>query len=373
MSLDATFYAPSISTLAEAKAAWIEQLTRVTETMMARGVVIDAILPSAPASQEIVETDGATLAALWAIWRALEGGSITSTYWQTRRGSSYIMVPLATDDFAQQLVLGITKYLSLCTANSRALGVAINAAASIDAVLVIDLGAGWPSVSLASGVAWDEISTFLELTDTPDSYTGQATKIVRVNAGATALEFVAPTFLALADAPASFSGAGSKSVKVNSGATALEFVAPTFLALADAPSSFSGAGSKLVKVNSGATALEFVTVPSLPYLLAFDAPGAPTTSMIVFHHIFTQAVTFVASLTGSYVKAGTAATAQTDFDLKKNGSSIGTVRFAAAGTTATYVSISSSSWVAGDILTLVAPSSVDATISDLWGTLVGVR
>jgi hypothetical protein len=95
--------------------------------------------------------------------------------------------------------------------------------------------------------------------------------------------------------------------------------------------------------------------------------------MTVFHHVFTQAVTFVASLTDSYVKAGTAATAQTDFDLKKNGSSIGTVRFAAAGTTATYVSISASSWAAGDILTLVAPASPDATIADIWGTLVGVR
>jgi hypothetical protein len=73
------------------------------------------------------------------------------------------------------------------------------------------------------------------------------------------------------------------------------------------------------------------------------------------------------------VKAGTAATAQTDFDLKKNGSSIGTVRFAAAGTTASYVSISASSWVAGDILTLIAPATPDATIADIWGTLVGVR
>ena len=78
MSLDADVY--GFATLADAKAAWIEQLTQLTQTMMARGVVIDAILPSAPASQEIVETDGATLAALWAIWRALEGGSITSTY-----------------------------------------------------------------------------------------------------------------------------------------------------------------------------------------------------------------------------------------------------------------------------------------------------
>jgi len=337
MSLDATFY--GFATLADAKAAWHQQLARILQTRLDRGVVIDALLPSPPSADEIVATDGAAPAILWAIWRALEGGAISSSYWQSNSGASYELVPAATDDFCQQLTLGITKYIGLCKANARTIGDAIDACGTIAAVLVIDMGAGWPSNELASGVSWDEFHTFLSLTDTPNSY----------------------------------SGAGTKLVAVNSGATALEFVSRTFIGLTDVPSSFSGAGSKLVMVNSGASALEFVTVPSLPYLLAFDAPGVPTASMIVFHHVFTQAVTFVASLTGSYVKAGTAATAQTDFDLKKNGSSIGTVRFAAAGTTASYVSISSSSWAAGDILTLVAPASPDATIEDLWGTLVGVR
>ena len=337
MSLDSTFY--GFATLADAKAAWHQQLARILSSMLDQGVVIDALLPSPPSADEIVATDGAAPAILWAIWRALEGGAIASSYWQSESGASYELVPAATDDFCQQLTLGIAKYIGSCKANARTIGDAIDAAGTIDAVLVIDMGAGWPSNALASGIAWDEFPSFLDLSDTPNSYSGKATKIVRVNAGA----------------------------------TALEFVDPTFLALTDTPSSFTGAGSKLVKVNSGATALEFVAVPALPYLLAFDAPGVPTASMVVFHHVFTQAVSFVASLTDSYVKAGTAATAQTDFDLKQNGSSIGTVRFAAAGTTASYVSISASSWVAGDILTLIAPATPDATIADIWGTLVGVR
>jgi len=337
VSLDATFY--GFATLADAKAAWHQQLARILSSMLDRGVIIDALVSPSPSTQQIVATDGAAPAILWALWRALEGGAIATSYWQTTTGESYLLEPAATDDFCQQLTLGITKYIGLCKANARTIGDAIDACGTIAAVLVIDMGAGWPSNELASGVSWDEFHTFLSLTDTPNSY----------------------------------SGAGTKLVAVNSGATALEFVSRTFIGLTDVPSSFSGAGSKLVMVNSGASALEFVPVPALPYLLAFDAPGVPTASMIVFHHVFTQAVTFVASLTGSYVKAGTAATAQTDFDLKKNGSSIGTVRFAAAGTTASYVSISSSSWAAGDILTLIAPASPDATIADIWGTLVGVR
>lgn len=337
MSLDATFY--GFATLADAKAAWHQQLARILSSMLDRGVIIDALVSPSPSSQQIVATDGAAPAILWALWRALEGGSIATSYWQTTTGESYLLEPAATDDFCQQLTLGITKYIGLCKANARTIGDAIDAAGTIDAVLVIDMGAGWPSNALASGIAWDEFPSFLDLSDTPNSYSGAATQIVRVNAAE----------------------------------TALEFVDHTFLALTDTPSSFSGAGSKLVKVNSGATALEFVAVPALPYLLSFDAPGVPTASMVVFHHVFTQAVSFVASLTDSYVKAGTAATAQTDFDLKKNGSSIGTVRFAAAGTTASYVSISASSWGAGDILTLIAPATPDATIADIWGTLVGVR
>jgi hypothetical protein len=66
--------------------------------------------------------------------------------------------------------------------------------------------------------------SFLDLSDTPNVYTSGGLKNVRVNTGATALEFHATAFIDLSDVPVSYSGAGSKTVKVNSGATALEFV-----------------------------------------------------------------------------------------------------------------------------------------------------
>jgi len=68
-------------------------------------------------------------------------------------------------------------------------------------------------------------------------------------------------FLDLPDTPSSYSGEGGKTVKVNSGATALEFVAvsnPSFLNLTDTPSSYSGQANKLVAVNSTPNGLEFV-------------------------------------------------------------------------------------------------------------------
>lgn len=98
-------------------------------------------------------------------------------------------------------------------------------------------------------------SVFTGLSDTPSSYSGQGGKNVRVNSGASALEFFAPTFLNLDDTPSSFTA--NKTVRVNSGATELEFSDDTFLRLIDSPSSYSGQGGKSVRVNPGATALEF--------------------------------------------------------------------------------------------------------------------
>lgn len=74
------------------------------------------------------------------------------------------------------------------------------------------------------------VSQFLDLVDVPSTYAGQATKLVRVNAAGTALEFItAPaqftaTFVSLTDVPASYSGAAGKTVRVNSGGTGLVFV-----------------------------------------------------------------------------------------------------------------------------------------------------
>ena len=77
-------------------------------------------------------------------------------------------------------------------------------------------------------------TTFTSLTDTPANFTSQAGKYLKVNAGATALEYTdAPsgttTFTSLSDTPADFSGQSCKYIKVNDAATALEFTDITSL------------------------------------------------------------------------------------------------------------------------------------------------
>ncbi|MEX2647555.1 MAG: hypothetical protein WD673_00920 [Alphaproteobacteria bacterium] len=80
---------------------------------------------------------------------------------------------------------------------------------------------------------------------------------------------------------------------------------------------------------------------------------------------------FEVDLAGSQGSAGTAATSQADFDLRRNGTSFGTMRFAASATTATFIAASEIVLEPGDVLGVVAPASPDATLADVGFTLAG--
>jgi hypothetical protein len=63
-------------------------------------------------------------------------------------------------------------------------------------------------------------------------------------------------------------------------------------------------------------------------------------------------------------------------DVKKNGTNIGTVTFAAAATTGTFATTASGTpetFAAGDELRLVGPATADATLADIHITFAGTR
>lgn len=138
---------------------------------------------------------------------------------------------------------------------------------------------------------WDEIGgpgsiAFPDLTDVPNSYSGQAAKAVRVKGAEDGLEFFTlsnvTAFLELSDVPASYSGQTLKYVRVNAGETALEFqtfptLVTAFTALSDVPASYSGQGLKYVRVNTGATALEFVAPLVVAPAFVTETDGATIT------------------------------------------------------------------------------------------------
>jgi len=157
-------------------------------------------------------------------------------------------------------------------------------------------------------------SSFLGLTDTPSAYTSQGSKLVRVNSGATAVEFVAPATNILGDFPSYSALTAGRILAVNLTGTGLEYISPsdaglitmasitdveissgledgavltyneaggifeflaptggggstTFLDLTDTPANYTGAALKYVRVNAGGTGVEFVTLPMIPQTL----------------------------------------------------------------------------------------------------------
>lgn len=131
-------------------------------------------------------------------------------------------------------------------------------------------------------------------------------------------------------------------------------------------------GQVLVADSSQATGLKWATEP-------FDVmgfyPGVLTGSAIMTRVPVARAVGFVANFAGSYGKASAAATASAAFDITKNGTTCGTMTFAAGATTATFTSASGAAvtLAAGDVLAVVAPASADATLANVGFVLAGTR
>ena len=95
----------------------------------------------------------------------------------------------------------------------------------------------------------------------------------------------------------------------------------------------------------------------------------PSTNQIIFQQTMGTTARFPTNLAGSFATLATAATAITVYALKKNGTGFGTITFAASGTVGAF-SATATSFASGDILTLVAPASPDATAAGLNVTLV---
>ncbi len=87
---------------------------------------------------------------------------------------------------------------------------------------------------------------------TGDSLENKSLYVARVNAGETALEYVAPTAIAIGGA---FNNKSKFVARVNAGETAMECVDPTLLTVGGA---FENKSLYHVRVNSGETALEYV-------------------------------------------------------------------------------------------------------------------
>lgn len=96
--------------------------------------------------------------------------------------------------------------------------------------------------------------------------------------------------------------------------------------------------------------------------LSMHCAGKPANSEVIGGGIAPYAMTI--SQANSVCKALVAATGSTTLVIKKNGTQIGTIVFAASATTGT-VTITSASVAAGDQVTLHNAATADATLADI--------
>lgn len=106
--------------------------------------------------------------------------------------------------------------------------------------------------------------------------------------------------------------------------------------------------------------------------ITYDVSGAtlsqPTDGTTLMRFIAVRNFRMPVSLTGSQASSEVATTSSAAYPIKKNGTSIGTINYAAAATAGTFTFSTETDFTSGDILTVEAPATADATHDGLVWT-----
>jgi hypothetical protein len=103
--------------------------------------------------------------------------------------------------------------------------------------------------------------------------------------------------------------------------------------------------------------------------LALYIEGQPTANETVLQYVAPEEMTLPVGLTGSVAVAGTLPTAIASFTLYKNGSSIGIIQFQISPQEVVFSFPGNVIFNPGDILTVLAPASVDTTLANISFTI----
>ena len=101
----------------------------------------------------------------------------------------------------------------------------------------------------------------------------------------------------------------------------------------------------------------------------------PATAKIMVPTPLARVTIFPINFAGALAKAQVAATASTVLNVKRDGTTIGTITFAAAGTTGTFATTGgvAMTFTAGQTLAIEGPSTADTTLGTVGIVLVGSR
>jgi hypothetical protein len=123
-------------------------------------------------------------------------------------------------------------------------------------------------------------------------------------------------------------------------------------------------------VQPTTTALSTTTISTYTIGCTYDGNLPPNFTLVIVP--LDQAVTYAAALAPSQGYLQTATTATVVLTMYANGTSFGTMTFAAGGQVATF-SGGSVSYPVGTVISVMTPASIDATASNLGFTLSGQK
>lgn len=102
-------------------------------------------------------------------------------------------------------------------------------------------------------------------------------------------------------------------------------------------------------------------------------PSGLGDGVVFFKIVFAEDVDFADNFAGSTGDAGSNPTATAEFDVLKNGVSIGDISVSTGGVFTFTTDAGAVSFTSGDVLTIVGPATADATLADVSITLLGSK
>jgi hypothetical protein len=126
-------------------------------------------------------------------------------------------------------------------------------------------------------------------------------------------------------------------------------------------------GAIQTSVDAEVAASKYYDVPG-------GSPGVLTASQIILQHVAVRTITFQVNLAGSQGTATATATAAAVFTIAVNGTTVGTMSFAAGSAVPTFTTTGGTTFVvnAGQVMKVTAPGTADATLANVSFTLLGL-
>lgn len=117
----------------------------------------------------------------------------------------------------------------------------------------------------------------------------------------------------------------------------------------------------------------YTTTAAAPYDVSNFINGKPLASEILIRTVIVRAISLQANFAGCLAYCSTAAAAAATLAILKNGVQVGTITFAIGAKSGTFSTSSAITFNVGDQLVVTAPSTVDATLSDISISLYGTQ